>query len=452
MQKLKWTTVQRKVKDLIPLDYNPRKLDDKGRKKLAESLDKFDLVEIPVIDRDNSLVAGNQRVTMLMDAGRGEELIDVRCPNRKLTETELKEYNILSNTHVGIWDVKKLEDVFNDVDIFEIGVDKKEIQAIRRAEDLKLKVKDDEFKERKAADSFTKEGDLYELTNKKTGVTHRILCGDTTKLADMERLTGGAMMDVVVSDPPYNVDYEGQKGMKIENDNMDDSSFYQFLFDVYTNFNAVLKKGGCLYISHADSEGLNFRKAFVDAGFMLKQCLIWVKNSAVMGRQDYNWKHEPILFGWKPGAAHYFIGDFTSTTVLEKKNNISQMTRSELVELIQKILEEQNDSVLRIKRPSISSLHPTMKPIELWSKLIINSSKLMEKVLDGFLGSGTALISAEQTGRICYGMELTTWFCDEAVRRWITYMEKTYGGGYDILLNGNPLDISDIKTHFLKTT
>ena len=170
-----------------------------------------------------------------------------------------------------------------------------------------------------------------------------------------------------------------------------------------------------------------------------------------MSRQDYNWKHEPILYGWKPGAAHYYIGDFTCTTVLEKKYNFSELSKTELVELLKKIMEELNDSTLRIKRPTISALHPTMKPVELWAKLIINSSKIGESILDGFLGSGTALIAAEQTGRICYGMELTTWFMDESVRRWMTYMEKA-GMAYKVKINGKVVSIATLKQQLLKVT
>jgi site-specific DNA-methyltransferase (adenine-specific) len=197
--------------------------------------------------------------------------------------------------------------------------------------------------------------------------------------------------DLVVTDPPYNVDYTGKTkdALKIENDKKSNDDFYKFLFDFYIQIAAETKKGGSFYIWHADSEGANFRYAMANAGIMVKQCLIWVKNSMVMGRQDYHWKHEPCLYGWKEGAAHNWYTNRKQTTVLE------------------------------FDRPSRNAEHPKMKPVELISYQINNSSKKGDLVGDGFLGSGTTMVASHQLKRKCYGMELDPKYCQVIIDRMI---------------------------------
>jgi DNA modification methylase len=206
----------------------------------------------------------------------------------------------------------------------------------------------------------------------------------------------GETAELVLTDPPYNVDYEGatKDALKIMNDKMSDNQFYQFLHDFYSAALAVTKPGGAVYVFHADSEGANFRSAMKDSGWLLKQCLIWVKSALVLGRQDYQWKHEPILYGWKPGAAHRWYGGFSETTTID------------------------------YEKPTRNGDHPTMKPVGLVAKLMVNSSKKDDPVLDCFGGSGTTLIAAEQTDRKAYLLELDPKYCDVIVRRWEEFTGK----------------------------
>ena len=232
------------------------------------------------------------------------------------------------------------------------------------------------------------------------------MCGDSTDFGAVTDLMDGKLADMIFTDPPYNVAYEGKtkEALTIQNDEMGDKQFYEFLLAAHNNMAMVTKDGGAIYVCHADSEGLNFRNALVEAGFLLKQCLIWVKQSMVMGRQDYQWRHEPILYGWKDGGSHYFTDDRTQTTVWE------------------------------IDRPSRNEEHPTMKPIELCARAIKNSSKKDDIVLDLFGGSGSTLIAAEQTGRTCYTMELGPNYADVIRKRY----HKLVTGEYDGWEAGTP--------------
>lgn len=232
-----------------------------------------------------------------------------------------------------------------------------------------------------AKETNIKYGDIYVLGN------HRLMCGDATKKEDVEKLMNSAKADMVFTDPPYNVDYEGKAG-KIQNDKQSDELFYNFLFNSFTNMYNILKPGGSIYCCHADTEGANFRTAFKNAGFKLAECLIWVKNALVLGRQDYHWRHEPILYGWKEGSAHYFVDDRSQDTVWE------------------------------YNKPKHSDLHPTMKPIELIARAIKNSSKKWEIVFDPFGGSGSTLIACEQLERNCYMMELDEKYAQTIINRW----------------------------------
>ena len=228
----------------------------------------------------------------------------------------------------------------------------------------------------------SKKGDIYILGN------HRLMCGDSTNKDDVRKLMNGNQCDMIFTDPPYNVNYEGGTGMKIQNDNMLDATFYDFLFSAFDNMFENTKRGGAIYVCHSDTEGLNFRNAFKNAGYKLAECLIWVKSALVMGRQDYHWRHEPILYGWKEGAAHYFIDDRTQDTVWE------------------------------FKKPKKNALHPTMKPLELCAKAIYNSSRSGDIILDLFGGSGSTLIACEQLNRNCYMMELDEKYVDVIIDRW----------------------------------
>lgn len=231
------------------------------------------------------------------------------------------------------------------------------------------------------------------------------------------------MIDLLVTDPPYNVDYEGSNGLKIMNDKMEKDKFYTFLLDFYKNSHNVMKPGAAFYIWHGDNERLNFQRACEDAGLTVKQCLIWNKNGIVLGRQDYQWKHEPCLYGWKEGAAHYFIDDRTQSTVIEDQQpDFKTMKKAELIELLEGIYADRiSTTVINEDKPLANKEHPTTKPIKLLARLIKNSSRPKDKVLDPFGGSGSTLIACEQLNRKCYMMELDPKYCDVIVKRWEEY-------------------------------
>ena len=277
-----------------------------------------------------------------------------------------------------------------DFDIEAVGFSSEDIDTLLGSGEVG-EVVEDEFNPDDVKESRCKEGDLWQLGK------HRLICADSTDSASISRLMGGDSASLVVTDPPYNVDYTGKTAdaLKIKNDTMDDSSFYKFLLSAYTNMYNSLDDGGCIYVFHADTEGINFRKAMLDAGFKLSECLVWVKNSMVMGRQDYHWQHEPILYGWKPTAAHKWYSDRSQTTVWN------------------------------FSRPTSSQDHPTMKPIDLISYPITNSSKAGDIVLDPFLGSGSTLIACEQLNRICYGAEIDPHYCDVILSRWEQFTNQT---------------------------
>ena len=234
------------------------------------------------------------------------------------------------------------------------------------------------------------------------------------------------MIDLLVTDPPYNVDYEGSNDLKIMNDNMESAKFRAFLIAAFKNAAAAMKEGAAFYIWHGDNERCNFQGAAEDSGLTVKQCLVWNKNQFTLGRQDYQWKHEPCLYGWKEGAAHYFIDDRTQATVIEDKGiEFKKMKKEELIKLLEDIFADRiSTTIINEDKPARSELHPTMKPIKLIARLIKNSSRYNDKVLDPFGGSGSTLIACEQLNRKCYMMELDPKYCDVIVKRWEEYTGK----------------------------
>lgn len=388
---LEWHNEKRKVKDLVPFEFNPRKLSEEKKQLLINSVEKFNLAEVPAINLDNVIIAGHQRIKVLMELGRGEEEIDVRVPNRLLNEKEYKEYNITSNIPVGFWDVDVLDESFSDINLEELGLfieDGKVVFEDYDKQEGRIKVleaEEDDFDTTPPEEPITVLGDLYEIGE------HRLLCGDSTQTDTFEKLMDGELADMVVTDPPYNVAYEGKTkdALTIENDSMGNDEFYKFLYDFYTAITTAVKKGGAIYVWHASSEVINFGKAMVDAGWLLKQQLIWVKNSMVMGRQDYQWKHEPCLYGWLKGDSHKWYSDRKQTTVIEWD------------------------------KPLRNGEHPTMKPIGLFGYQIKNSSKENDIVIDAFGGSGTTMVACEQLNRKARVVEYDPKYCDVIIRRMI---------------------------------
>lgn len=428
LKPLQWSTVQRRVKDLIPFEYNPRILTAEKKEKLRASLEKFNLAEIPVINTDDKIIAGHQRVMMLMELGRGDEMIDVRWPNRALTELEFKEYNVRSNVSIGEWDLSMLDQFFDDIDLMDLGLD---VSAIPFPEDdvpdfMKQEAETD-FNPIPPRQPISIEGDVYEFVSVQKKLRHRLVCGDSTKAEVYDVLLQGEKLNLVVTDPPYNIDYQGgtDEKLKIMNDKMSNKAFYNFLFDFYSCAFQNVLPGAAIYVFHADSEGINFRQAYRDAGFKLAQCLIWRKNSFVLGRQDYQWQHEPclfggrpeeeesehqpVLYGWREGAAHKWYSDRKQTTILE------------------------------FDRPTRSKEHPTMKPVPLIQYLVQNSSQQRELVGDSFSGSGTTLIACEQSWRQARLLELDPRFADVNVKRWIKYMRENHLQ-YEVYRNGELME------------
>ncbi|WP_297489224.1 site-specific DNA-methyltransferase, partial [uncultured Cetobacterium sp.] len=269
-------------------------------------------------------------------------------------------------------------------------------------------------------DSFSKKGDLYILGK------HKILCGDSTKEEDVKALYGEEKIDLLITDPPYNINYESSNGLKIENDNLGKDEFYKFLLEFYINAFKYMKEGSAFYIFYADLEAVSFRKALEDGGFKLSQTLIWVKNAFNLSRQDYNWKHEPILYGWKPGASHFFIKDYTQDTVLEDNSVYKKLSKKELIEEIYKIKRELEESstIIREDKPQRNDVHPTMKPIKLLGRLIANSSKRGQIVGDFFGGSGSTLIAADQMDRVSRLIEFDPRYVDVIVKRYMKLGKK----------------------------
>lgn len=268
---LEWRTEQRKVKELVPYEFNPRTLTEEKKELLIRSLEKFNLAEIPAINTDNVIIAGHQRIKVLMEIGRGDEVIDVRVPSRTLTQTEFKEYNITSNIPVGFWDIDVLSEHFGDVDLEVLGlfVSDIEIPGEGIAGD-ETNEEEQDFDPTPPKDPITKFGDVYEFRSKQKGIVHRLVCGDSVK-NDAYKQLGPEEFDLVLTDPPYNVNYEGgtKAKLKIENDNMSSSDFYTFLYLFYQEAFIKSKSGAPIYVFHADSEGDNFRRALKESGYKL---------------------------------------------------------------------------------------------------------------------------------------------------------------------------------------
>lgn len=405
-----WRLEQRKISDLKDYPKNPRKLTKEQYENLKNSLEKYGLIDKPIINLDNTLIGGHQRKNTIKKLGY--KTVDCWIPDRQLDEKEIEELNIRLNKNTGEWDWDILGNQFEISDLLEWGFTADElVGAVEEIETIESEDEDETLEPAKDEDATTKLGDVYELND------HKIICGSSTEHGVYDKIAKDLLFDLIITDPPYNVDYTGKTkdALKIQNDSMSDNKFYSFLYDAYVNMYLHIKDGSPIYVFHADMEGVNFRKAFKDSGFKLSQCLVWKKNSLVMGRQDYHWQHEPILYGWKEGESHKWYSDRSQTTVLE------------------------------FDRPSRSSEHPTMKPVEIISYLINNSSQKNDLILDPFLGSGTTLIAAEQLKRICYGIELSPAYCDIIVQRWANYMTK----------NSKPFTIKrnqiDVTQEYVKT-
>lgn len=411
------------VAELKAADYNPRKdlkPGDPEYEKLKRSIQEFGYVE-PVIwnKRTGIVVGGHQRLKVMKDLGFEE----VDCVVVDLDEKQEKALNVALNKISGEWDDTLLANLLKDLDrsgydVTLTGFDLAEAQELFGSGSME-NVHEDDFDADSAAEEVsepkTKNGDLW-LFGK-----HRLLCGDCTHKEDVNKVLDGKYANVMVTDPPYNIDYGSTlngAGRDIANDNMSDDDFYKFLVAFYQAAESGLKKGAPVYVFHSTKETVNFTRALQAAGFKYAQTLIWYKNHFTLGRQDYQWIHEPILYGWKEGAGHYFIDDRTLATVFEaERENIKKMSKQELVELVEKILDTPT-TIIKDNKPVRSPDHPTMKPITLCAKLIYNSSHEEDTVFEPFGGSGSTLIAADQLNRKCCAIELEPKYCDVIVRRY----------------------------------
>lgn len=379
-------------------DNNPR-INDESVDHVKNSIKEFGFLAPVVVNEDFVLLAGHTRVKAAKALGI-QNVPAIVAHN--LDEARQKAYRIADNSagQNSRWDFKLLDFEIDQIkkdlpqmNLLDFGLDYKKIN--------KGKTDDDEVPAT-PKEPITQAGDVYQLGK------HKVVCGSSLNFGEYEKIfpQGHTMADLIFTDPPYNVAYTGKTkdALKIQNDEMTDGDFSHFLFEAFKAMSSFIKRGGAAYICHADSEGVNFRETFVAAGFLLKQCIIWNKDSFVMGRQDYHWKHEPILYGWLAGESHKFYGERNQSTVWD------------------------------VPRPKRSEQHPTMKPIALIEKAIENSTKIDDLILDPFLGSGSTLIAAEKNNRICYGIELDPKYVDVIVTRYCQYV-----GNWQIVRNGEKM-------------
>ena len=414
-----------KIKDIKPNPNNPRVLRDEKFQKLKQSITEFPkmlALRPMVIDENNVVLGGNMRLRALQELGFTDVEEAWVKRSSDLTEQEKKRFIIADNVAFGEWDWDTLANDWDVADLEAWGLDIPQFE--NEAEELEASEDDYEMPEG-GLETDIVIGDLFEIGE------HRLLCGDSTKPSDVTLLFDGKLADMVMTDPPYNVDYSSKnkmlnysdKGNKIqddiENDKMDDNLFDNFIFEFYKNFKDITKSGGSWYVwSPAGNTETKFRNQWNESGLLLKQCLVWVKNNFVLGRQDYQWKHESCLYGWKEGAAHYFVDDRTKKTVIEDELDYKKLSKSELLNILKEMLSDKiKTSVLKIDKPMRNDLHPTMKPILLIAPLIENSSRVGEIVADGFLGSGSTMVAAHQLKRKCYGMELEPKYCAVIIDR-----------------------------------
>nr|DAQ42310.1 MAG TPA: adenine specific DNA methyltransferase [Caudoviricetes sp.] len=395
------------IDKLVPYARNARTHSKEQVLQLRASLREFGFVNPVIVDKDYNIIAGHGRIL----AAKEEGIAEVPCVFAEhLTEAQKKAY-ILADNRLALnagWDAEMLSVEIADLqgadfDIALLGFDDAELNKLLTSDE---DVQDDDFDVdgELQTPAVTQAGDLWLLGK------HRLVCGDSTKAETIDLLMDGNHANLVVTDPPYNVNYEGTAG-KIKNDNMADEKFYTFLLDAFTLTEKAMAKDASIYVFHADTEGLNFRRAFADAGFYLSGTCIWKKQSLVLGRSPYQWQHEPVLFGWKKSGKHAWYSDRKQSTIWE------------------------------FDKPRKNSDHPTMKPVPLVAYPITNSSMTSCIVLDPFGGSGSTLIACEQTDRVCYTVELDEKYCDVIVKR---YIEQSGADGVYLVRDGKKIEYAKV--------
>ena len=400
--------IEKSITEVKPYEKNPRK-NDQSVDKVANSIKEFGFKVPIVVDKNNIIVCGHTRYKAAKKLG----LSVVPCVVADdLTEEQIKAYRLADNK-VGedsLWDMdllgSELEDILN-IDMEDFGFSLPEVET---------EVVEDDYDKPAPEEPKSKLGDIYQLGR------HRLMCGDSTNIDFVKKLVGNAQIDMLLTDPPYNVNYEGTAG-KIKNDNMEDAAFRQFLTDAFLSAWAVMKNGAAFHIWHADSEGYNFRGACRDAGFRVRQCLIWVTNSLVLGRQDFQWRHEPCLYGEKElpeGVVEEYEEDDHEPCLYGWKDGKHYWFKN-----------RKQTTILEFEKPRVSKEHTTMKPIKMFDYEIKCNTKPGENVLDLFGGSGTTLMACEQDGRNAFIMEFDPRFVDVIIDRW-----ESFTGEKAVLLNG----------------
>lgn len=386
------------LSSLIPYGQNAKKHPKYQVEQIKESIKVFGNNDPIAIDEDNVIIEGHGRYLALKSLGIDQVPV-IRL--RHLSEDQKRAYilahnKITLNTDFDMEVLKQELTSIMDIDMAQFGFSVNLLASPLKGEEAP------DFTTEESNDLIeTMEvGSVYQLGR------HRLMYGDATNPEHLNRLLEGVEVDLYLTDPPYNVAYEGKtsEALTIKNDYMASSVFQDFLTNAFQAVDHHLKAGGAFYIWHADSERRSFSNAISAAGWLEKQSLIWVKDSFVLGRQDYQWQHEPCLYGWKPGAKHYFVCDFSLSTILE--SSLEQKSKAELLEIIKKYQENQPTSILKVKRPKVNQEHPTMKPLALLERLVRHSSRQGDIVLDSFAGSGSTLMVCEQLNRINYSMEL----------------------------------------------
>lgn len=420
---------------------NPRITTEEQVELYKKILTRFGMIVPILITSENKILYDNGKYEAAKQLGM-KIIRAVRID--KLSEDELRTLRLaeLNVQEKGEWDFEKLYDELsklNEDDLFLTGFNLAEIEkelgtdgdSIEEIEEIDIP----EARE----DYYSQAGDIYLLGE------HRLMCGDSTNTEDVSKLLDGELADLMITDPPYNINYEGSDGQKIKNDNMSSNEFYDFLKKFYENAFNVMRDGAGFYIFHADSETKAFRGACEDVGFKISQCLIWVKNGFNLSRQDYNWRHEPCLYGWKLGKEHFFIKDYTQDTVLENKEVLKKKSKEELLKYILELEEKlkYHSTIIEENKPTKNDIHPTMKPLKLLARLMANSSKKNWRILDLFGGSGSTLMTAEQLQRKAYLMEYDPKYADVIVKRFASVNQ-------DIRLqrNGQIYTWEELKEYF----
>jgi DNA modification methylase len=378
------------IKKLTGWDKNPRGIKKDDYNRLKKQIQDLGVYKPLLVNEDYVVLGGNMRLKVLTDLGVENVWVSVV---KASTPEIMTKYALSDNDEAGYYEEQALAELLMPL---EINLDDYRVNLGKPISitELLAKFGPDVIEDEPPAveeEAISKRGEIYQLGR------HRLMCGDATNIEDVEALMDGKKADMVFTDPPYNIDYEGKtkKRLKIQNDKFEGDGFYQFLLDAFVNLYLVTKSGTAIYVCHADMERINFQMALSDSGYTQKQNIIWAKDSMVLGRQDYHWQHEPILYGWKEGdGAHRWCGDRTQTTLWN------------------------------VKRPTVSKEHPTMKPLALMVKAIKNSSGQDDIVIDTFGGSGSTLIAAEQTGRTCYMMEIDPRYCDVIRKRYALFIGK----------------------------